>query len=86
LKRHINTVHRKAKIPCPVGECLYSRNGPRRGISRQDALRRHLISHGMSLDQIAVIQKMETMTAYQQQHIAASTEQESSEESESLVF
>ena len=50
LRRHITTVHRKAKIPCPVKGCAYSKDGRKGGISRRDALRRHLKSHGITFE------------------------------------
>ena len=50
MNRHVEAVHKKAKIPCPVANCRYSKDGSRGGISRKDALKRHLASHGLTSD------------------------------------
>ena len=87
VKRHINTVHGNVKIPCPVVACPYSRNGPRRGISRKDALKRHLLNHGMTLDNIAYLQSLESCpTDHSAQSDAPSSPQDSSDSDSFLDF
>jgi len=85
VRRHVGTFHRNAKIPCPVVACPYSRNGPHRGISRKDALRRHLLTHGMTLDEVTTLQSLQSQADNRDQSNMASSPQELFKDSDSFL-